>query len=500
MSKHDELDTLLSELIDGELTPDQRARLAELVEAVPEARARYLAHCQLHAEIAWAQGKLGFEHCDFVDKTADNPTSPSKKARPLAVALLIGGFLAVLVTFAMPQLRAWQWSRGPEIGRVTSLSGTPLRIEGSSVELTDGEVLRPGDYLLETGVVGLRTKLGVELLIEAPAAFLIQAESPVELAYGRLIANVPEQGVGFTVLTATAEIVDLGTRFGVDVSATGGASEIHVFEGQVEVKGRHSGAMPVRLHSNDATQVLTIGNDPAAIPLARDRFVALNKAEYLDLVRDFGAIAHYRMAPADDENALIDSIGDHHGAVVEHENSSEVFAAGKNGASLSIGGNGGANAVVEGLFTGLPENFTFSGFVRADSSGGTIVALGNGIFLDHYQDGRLSLGVRHGESKRIRLMDETIFPLEEWQHVAFTLTGDQATLYRNGEPVATGQINGGADSPIILTPDVQLFLGARRSSDKLSPIHRWHGRMDDVAIFPSALSAEQISLLYQSAQ
>jgi len=499
----DELDTLLSELIDGELTQDQRGRLAALVEAAPEARERYLEQCQLHADMAWEHGKLGSEHCDFVDNTTQNPTSHSRKSRLPAFALLLGGLVvsALLVTFAMPQLRAWKWARGPEIGKVTALSGTPLRIEGTTVELARGEILRPGDYQLDTGLVGFRTRLGVELLVEAPAAFQVQAESPVEVSYGRLTVHVPEQGIGFTILTPSAEVVDLGTRFGVDVSATdsGGSSEVHVFEGQVEFSGRHPGATPVLLHANEAAQVAAYGDDPAGIPLARDRFVLSIGPPEPTFARDFGAMAYYRMTPSEDGKTLIDSVGEHHGLIVTQEDRGKAFADGKNGSSLRIGGEGARNAVVEGLFKAPPANFTFSGFVRADASGGTILALGNGVFLDHYQDGRLSLGVRHGDSRRIRLIEEITLPLEEWQHVAFTITGDQATLYRNGKPVASGQIEG-ADSTVILTPDAQLFLGARRSSDKQSQNHRWNGRIDEVAIFSQALGPEQISQLSRSAQ
>ena len=43
---------------------------------------------------------------------------------------------------------------------------------------------------------------------------------------------MPRFARGYTILTPTAEVVDLGTEFGVDVDDSG-ASEVHVFDGDV---------------------------------------------------------------------------------------------------------------------------------------------------------------------------------------------------------------------------------------------------------------------------
>jgi hypothetical protein len=54
-------------------------------------------------------------------------------------------------------------------------------------------------------------------------------------------ADVPEQARGFTVQTPDGGAVDLGTRFGVDVSGKGG-SEVHVFQGEVITQARGDAA------------------------------------------------------------------------------------------------------------------------------------------------------------------------------------------------------------------------------------------------------------------
>jgi ferric-dicitrate binding protein FerR (iron transport regulator) len=51
---------------------------------------------------------------------------------------------------------------------------------------------------------------------------------------GRLSARVPPAGSGFTLGTPAVAVTDLGTAFGLVVSDTR-PTEVHVFEGQVEV-------------------------------------------------------------------------------------------------------------------------------------------------------------------------------------------------------------------------------------------------------------------------
>ena len=58
---------------------------------------------------------------------------------------------------------------------------------------------------------------GVMVYVEAPARFDAVSDKRVMLHSGRLSASVPPEGVGFTVETPEAEVVDFGTEFSVDV-------------------------------------------------------------------------------------------------------------------------------------------------------------------------------------------------------------------------------------------------------------------------------------------
>ena len=71
-------------------------------------------------------------------------------------------------------------------------------------------------------------------MIEGPASWLVASDQRMSLDAGRLAANVPAKAVGFTVATPTAEVVDLGTEFGVQVDEEQ-ATTISVTQGAVDL-------------------------------------------------------------------------------------------------------------------------------------------------------------------------------------------------------------------------------------------------------------------------
>jgi hypothetical protein len=75
---------------------------------------------------------------------------------------------------------------------------------------------------------------GAVVTLEGPVEFQPRSASLLHLRRGRLSATVPKPAIGFTVLTPTSEVVDLGTEFDVSVKDSG-ASDVVVRKGEVEV-------------------------------------------------------------------------------------------------------------------------------------------------------------------------------------------------------------------------------------------------------------------------
>lgn len=109
------------------------------------------------------------------------------------------------------------------------------------IELADGAEVGGERVEIGAGVLELLTRRGARIVIEAPAEFQFESAQVLRLIRGRLAADVSPSAKGFTVVTPTGEAVDLGTRFGVDVPASG-TTEIHVFDGEVVARPSGSGA------------------------------------------------------------------------------------------------------------------------------------------------------------------------------------------------------------------------------------------------------------------
>lgn len=111
-----------------------------------------------------------------------------------------------------------------------------------------GESLRAGQSLaLIDGFVEVTTEVGAVVTLEAPCTFdLIDRGNVLNLQAGKLVAMVPPGAVGFTVHTPTARVIDYGTQFGVEVREDG-ATHTAVFTGEVELSELPvSGDQPAR--------------------------------------------------------------------------------------------------------------------------------------------------------------------------------------------------------------------------------------------------------------
>lgn len=102
----------------------------------------------------------------------------------------------------------------------------------------------PPPLVIESGSVTLDFDHGAKVSVYGPASVVRLGPSEVKLIHGRLTAVVPPAARGFAVETPAGRVVDLGTRFGV-LAAAAQNVEVHVFEGQVEVRPHKNGTVPL---------------------------------------------------------------------------------------------------------------------------------------------------------------------------------------------------------------------------------------------------------------
>lgn len=407
----------------------------------------------------------------------------------LAATLLIAAFL----WFTSPS----ENEQAPVATLVTDVDAV-LLCDGQPCKGTE---LQAGKYRLDRGLLHLQFDGGVMVYVEAPARFDAISDKRVMLHSGRLSARVPPEGIGFTVDTPEAEVVDFGTEFSVDVE--GGASEVHVFEGLVRV---HPGASNQRdvsrsvdVLASQAVRITEGAAEPEGISIETDRFIRNfdePKWNYARLVRRSSPLAYYRMPIRD--RGLVAEPPEYSGVVLTGDGKRPPHARGVFvGGSLRIGadssGRGGRVDSPPPLSTG---QFSLTVFVYLEVPAHSAMVATNlhdgqgnfGLSLD--DSGLLQAAVRSGNGDVSFITGNSVLPQKTWRHVVVTADGEQLRLYEDGELVASKPC-----AALAASDSDTLWFGTNGRATQV-----WDGRIDDVALFNRALTSEDIAALYRTAQ
>jgi ferric-dicitrate binding protein FerR (iron transport regulator) len=422
----------------------------------------------------------------------DDQTSQAYRVVALLGAAAAALLFAAFMWFASPG----EDQQAPVATLVTGVDAF-LSCDGQPQNDTD---LLAGEYRLERGLVHLQFADGVMVYVEAPAHFQAISAARVVLHGGRLSASVPPEGVGFTVETPEAEVVDFGTEFSVDVA--GGASEVHVFEGRVRVQPRSpSGAKKgnaVDLRTSQAVMIDNVTEKPVEIELATDRFIRTfdeSRRSYARTVKQLSPAAFYRMAIRDQGLTCVPP--EYSGVVLTGDgnrppHASGVFAGGSLRVLADSMGRGGRVDTSPLLQTG---QFTLSAFVYLEASApngvvaNTLRSDGGSFALALDEKGLLQATVRGRGGDLLTVSGDTALALHTWRHVVMTVDGQRLSLYEDGRLVAS--------SPCPLLADSEadvLWFGTDANGQNL-----WNGRIDEVVLFDKALSIVEVTNLYQAA-
>jgi hypothetical protein len=210
---------LIEAYLDGSITAPEMQQLNALLMADADARREFAEILNMDSALAAMAAGWTKDEAPVVRQTKWRTSSPRWIAAAASVALLLGG---------------WWWQDSQ------SAFATVEKAAGV-VEMADGSSLRAESHEIKAGSVALITAHGARIVIEAPAEFRFESAQRLHMMRGRLAADVPPTAKGFTVITPTGDAVDLGTRFGVDVPSSG-ATEVHVFQGEVIAKASGANA------------------------------------------------------------------------------------------------------------------------------------------------------------------------------------------------------------------------------------------------------------------
>ncbi len=324
----DELRTMIEAVRDGTATPEQHRELELLLRQDANARRYYVQYQLLCADLqailpahdrdepaAAPAAEDGCHREGFGTGRATDRMRPERRRKgaktqaegptPAGTAAgasrrrwawRIGAAAAVLLMLALGS--PWLWRlRGtrpvPAAGQDATLATLVAAMDaqwGRDAGLAIGSQLPAMPLELKRGLAEIRFASGAAVILQGPVECVLESPSHLTLRRGRISAKVPVEAIGFTVRTDQATVVDLGTEFAVS-SAGNGATDVHVFRGQVALGtsfGRQPdrqllGAGAARRVEVDGSRVESIRSDELAFVRPREfeaRIKALDNSPY----------------------------------------------------------------------------------------------------------------------------------------------------------------------------------------------------------------------------
>lgn len=125
------------------------------------------------------------------------------------------------------------------VGRILD----PVWPEGSR-EISEGDMLSAETFSLQSGTAEIQFFSGATMTVEGPAEIAVKSGWEAICREGLVHMQVPPAARGFKLLAPSAEIIDLGTEFGLEVRD--GREHVEVFDGEILLRQDGSDAIPVK--------------------------------------------------------------------------------------------------------------------------------------------------------------------------------------------------------------------------------------------------------------
>ncbi|TWT84333.1 FecR protein [Planctomycetes bacterium CA13] len=518
-----ELENILALMCSDEFDDDGKQRLNMLVSGSDDARRIYLEQCQMQAMLQQSTLLASFDA--EKSEVASTVQSDSRHSMPSWV----GWVVAASVVFAIGLAAATFFSDSggtvsvpsTVIARVEELNGSAWSEESA---LARGASVSRGAVRLESGSMELRFNHGTRLLVHGPGQLSIDSDMQVSLVRGQVAAQVTEIAHGFTILGPDAAVVDLGTEFAMAVAD--GESWVEVYDGEVEVAllDEDGRAWKSReLLTSDAVRIDASNGQivdeaaPVALPrLAEAPLEPLSvPAEYVGSVQN-AEPAHYWRFEAENGGTITDIAGD-------------ADAVLHGGAKLQDGGvyfprgrrNHGYVMIDRPVASVLSDEFTLELWMNPSFTQRTTL-----IDINHRQPDsrsreklyRLSLlpmqhrrvypdeSIRfinhlwpYGEQESVNVFSSQRYTPGSWHHVVAVRSDNQVEIYLNGSAVETSPAPPLKAEPLDAMIAIGAFLRSKTPGSYDGQMY-FKGMVDELAVYPKALSAEEITKHYRLMQ
>ena len=481
---HDDDRRLIDDLLDGGLAhPPAADELLARLESDPEARHYLVERAVLHAGLRQSLSRRSLS--EWAVSRAQEPKVPRRRhARGPLIAWLAASACLLAVV----------------IGVIASRPYATVTVGIGTAGLDAGKAVRGEPYELAAGVLELETRRGAQIVIEAPATFRFESPQRLRMTKGRIAADVPPRAKGFTVVTPSGEAIDLGTRFAVDVPASG-AAEVHVFSG--EVVARAGTKTPTSLRDGEAFSLFA----NASRELRTAAFIRRGEVAELAAAVAAGQERHAQEATdrLREDPALIAAIDfdddDHAGQyrIVQGRwpgSRAADFTNVGDHLSLDVGGDADCPQLTVAAWVRLDRlGEPFQSLYHTDGwskqNPGQVhwMIVSSGVMRLALPGWRLGANAierhEHPESRT-----PVLGTVGRWMHLAFVYDSDArtASFYVDGRPDGVTEL--------AFAPPARL--GPARVGNWNAKDRKMSGRIDELVFVGRALSADEIRALYET--
>ncbi len=511
-------------LLEGSIDTEDFRSLQEEMRVDPEVLEHYLSQADVDARLAWELAHPP----GVVPVTPTGRLEYAKWFLWVAAAITIGMFVVFSSRSVKSTGKTHSANRSTpphssaqgSIARLTSAQDA--RWEGPSPEI--GDWLHLGNLRLTRGQASVTFDNGAEVQLQAPASLMLMNMTRAVLKSGKATVHIPDQAIGFALETPKATFREQGSRFAVAVDDNG-ETEIHVLTGFVELEPKSGDIKPLLVQRNQSLgsrNNFTVSADNVSYTL--DQFPSrlpidpsFNPASFL----------HWSF---DSANAGPDTFRNSspHGAGTmdfpararsRDPESSHALVSGRFGSAIRLNGFG---AFLETSFPGVgassPRTVAFWLRIPPDTRlehAYSIVSWGLSdwapekfgpghkwqICWNVGGDNNAPLGAIRTEAGQSFNVGTTNLCDGRWHHVVSVFQGGKNARmsthvrhYVDGRLEVPGDSRDAVVDTLIADPNsFPLTVGRRIENDRF---RTFKGMLDELYVFPVALTPEQINLLY----
>lgn len=269
---NERLEDLIERHLNDELNADEKTELAEALDSSPEAGKMLVKHAGFNSALSSV-----LKSQTDIDVNIPAPEFP--KSSPLKTILpwLIASAACLMLFFKPgPERPAEKLVETDKEKALTAMLVNEANARFADGRSKDDVKFLPGSYELTEGAVHLRFSSGADLVVEAPAELEIIDAMNTKLISGKVRAMVPPPAKGFTVSAYDVNYEDIGTEFGLIVDGSKNSSELHVFDGQVNVKEPGTDKLLKKVFKGQAV-VYEEGRRSSEKELQPDEFLTIGK-------------------------------------------------------------------------------------------------------------------------------------------------------------------------------------------------------------------------------